>query len=158
MAYHQDEFEVIREFADLGPSFGYVCQRLDPEGRSPPAPKPPPRRASWVPCGALLRSLSTPAGSSAKSPNSWPNAMPWSSVLGRPSIVLNRPKSKPDPKAGPRTPQSYALATISRLSTLKPRVDSLFEYCSRNSWRGRLKTGAGAAVDSTRSGKRGWSE
>ena len=32
LAYHQDEFDVIREFADLGPSFGYVCQRLDPKG------------------------------------------------------------------------------------------------------------------------------
>jgi len=32
LAYHDDEFDVIREFADLGPSFGYVCQRLDPRG------------------------------------------------------------------------------------------------------------------------------
>ena len=32
LAYHQDEFAVIREFADLGPSFGYVCQFLDPKG------------------------------------------------------------------------------------------------------------------------------
>ncbi len=53
LAYHQDEFDVIREFADLGPSFGYVSQRLDPEGGESPAPKPPSRRASWGLCGAL---------------------------------------------------------------------------------------------------------